>query len=159
MRKHFFFPLAALLLNGCNPALLGLGLGAAPPAAVQNAAAVARGPIDFALHSFDAALYAFDLAMDAGHPAPGSPQAKQLAAIGRKVLAALTLADAAQRAGSATSYEAAFTDANQAFDQFRQLLGVPITSAALDPAKLPHLSPSDRTAILAMADHSPSAGL
>lgn len=164
MKIRFFLPLlACAALSGCAPllgAMAGLGASGAPPAAVQQAAAIARGPIDFALHSFDASLYAFDLAMDVGKPAPGSDSAKRIAALGRKVLAALTLADAAQRAGSATSYDQAFVNANIAFDQFKSLLGVPSTDlAALDIRSFHPLAPPDRAVILARADSPDSAAI
>jgi hypothetical protein len=160
-----FLPLLAFAcLSACAPllgAMTGLGsLPAGPPAAVQQAAAIARGPIDFALHSFDASLYAFDLAMDLKRPAPGSDAAKRIAGLGRKVLAALTLADAAQRAGSATSYEQAFANANVAFDQFKSLLGVPATDlAALDVRSIRQLAPPDRAVILARADSPDAAAI
>lgn len=144
----------ALSLSGCNlPALLTQ----APPPAVQQAAQIARGPIDFALHSFDASLYAFDMAMDLGHPKPGSPEAKKIAAFGRKVLAALAVADAAQKAGSAASYAEAFANANTAFDSFRSLLGVPEASVASFGRV--NLTPLDRNIILASAEGTSHVGL
>lgn len=122
MRKLLF--LAPLLaLTGCAgmvPAMTG-----APPAPVQNAAQIARAPIDLALHLFDGALYAFDLAMDLKRPAAGSPEAKRIAALGRRVLAALSVADAAQKAGSASTYDEAFRNASAAYADFSRLLGVP----------------------------------
>lgn len=154
MKKLIIIPLM-ISLSGCN--LPGLLMTGAPPAAVQHAAVISRAPIDFSLHTFDAALYAFDMAMDLGHPKPGSPEAKKIAGFGRKVLAALTLADAAQKAGAADSYEAAFQQANTAYDSFRELLGVPETSVA----SFGHvnLTPLDRSAILASAEGNSHVGL
>jgi hypothetical protein len=151
--------IALASLAGCTGMLSGL-MGGAPPAAVSNAARIARGPIDFALHSFDAALYAFDLAMDLHRPAAGTPEARRIAALGRRVLAALTLADEAQKAGSASSYDEAFARANAAFNEFRTALNVPATdAAALDlRAARPQLAAGltftsrDREAILAQAE-------
>lgn len=154
--KRLLIPalMLAVPLSGCN--LPGLLTGAPPPA-VQHVAAIARGPVDFALHSFDASLYAFDMAMDLGHPKPGSPEAKRIAGFGRKVLAALALADAAQKAGSADSYAEAFANANTAFDSFRSLLGVPEASvASFDHVRL---TPLDRSTILASAEGTSHVGL
>jgi hypothetical protein len=152
----------ALALSGCmGQGGLGSLLGAGPPPAVQNAAAIARGPIDFALHAFDAGLYAFDLAMDLHRPAAGTPEAQRIARLGRRVLAALAVADAAQRAGSASTYDEAFRNANQALSEFRVALGVPAgDSAALDlrapsrqlSERFATYSPAERDAILARAD-------
>jgi hypothetical protein len=145
---------AALSLSSC--AGLGTLMSGAPPAAVQNAAAIARGPIDFALHAFDASLYAFDLAMDLKRPAPGSPEAKRIAALGRRVLAALAVADAAQKAGSSATYEEAFRNANTAFNEFRQVLGVPAGDAARLDLRMRPFTPRDREAILATAERDPA---
>lgn len=150
---------ASLCLPSCTQGGLGALLGAGPPPVVQQAAQIARGPIDFALHAFDASLYAFDLAMDLRRPAPGSPEARRIAAVGRRVLAALAVADAAQRAGSSATYDEAFANANRAFAEFRQLLGVPAGDTAgldLRAVRLAAPSPSyaarDRDAILALAE-------
>lgn len=144
--------LTAMPLSGCAGMAGMFAPAGAPPAAVQHVAQIARGPIDFSLHTFDASLYAFDMAMDLGHPKPGSPDAKRIAGFGRKVLAALTLADAAQKAGAADSYEAAFAQANSAYDSFRELLGVPSTVNAAFMAAAAFngrpLTPAERTRIL-----------
>jgi uncharacterized membrane protein len=145
----------SLALSGCAGGLSGL-LGG-PPAEVQRAAQIARGPIDFALRAFDGALYAFDLAMDLRRPAAGSPEARRIAAFGRRVLAALAVADAAQRAGSSSTYEEAFRNALTAFNEFKVALGIP-EDVALDlralerDGALADFSPRDREAILAQAE-------
>lgn len=150
------FPRLALICAAVSMTTLGgcagmmSALGGAPPAAVGKVARLTRGPIDFALHSFDAGLYAFDLAMDLGKPKPGSPEAKRIAAAGRKVLAALAVADAAQKAGAADTYEEAFTNANTALEQFRSLLGVTPTDTA--SLQLPAIAPRDREVILTVAE-------
>lgn len=155
MKKTLLALALSLSLSGCAGGLAGLMGG--PPPAVQTAAQIARGPIDFALHAFDAGLYAFDLAMDLRRPAAGTPEARRIAAVGRRVLAALAVADAAQRAGSSTTYEEAFRNANRALDEFRTALGVPAgDSAALgsrSPARqLTSFTHAERDAILARAD-------
>ena len=140
MKKILMSVLAcAVLVAGCTP----LSTEAPPqlPTSVQN---ISRAALDFAFNSFDAALYGFDLAMDLKHPAPGSDQAKAIAAAGRKVLGFLNAAEAARRAGNAASYDEAFTNAQSALAQFRTLLGITGTHALASP--LP--SPVNRQAIL-----------
>jgi len=118
LRKIFLSLGLCLSLAAC-------GITAAtPPQLPTQAANISRAALDFAFHSFDAGLYAFDLAMDLKHPAPGSDQAKAIAAAGRKVLGFLNAAEAARRAGNSASYEEAFANANSALDQFKALLGV-----------------------------------
>jgi hypothetical protein len=141
-----------LVLSGC--ALPGMpSLAGAPPAQVQQASQIARAPIDLALNLFDGALYAFDLAMDLKRPAAGTPEAKRISAIGRKVLAALSVADAAQKAGSAATYEEAFRNAALAYAEFSKLLGVPSTDLASSVERIGKpFTEQDRVAVLARAD-------
>jgi hypothetical protein len=142
---------AAASLSACVPALLSaLGgmAGSAPvPAQVNRAAAIARGPIDFALHAFDAALYALDFAMDAHKLQPGSATAKKIAATGREVLHWLGVADGAQVIGNSATYEEAFAKANPLLNDFRSLLPG-ATPAALVQARRDPLTWAEREAIL-----------
>jgi hypothetical protein len=85
--------------------------------------------------------------MDAGKLVPGSTQARQIAAVGRKVMGFLGAASAAQKLGSEPTYEAAFADAKTALDEFRALLPAHPASLATDPR--PPLTNAQRMAILA----------
>lgn len=122
-------------------------LGTPPPQLPAQVQTISRAALNFAFSSFDAALYAFDFAMDLKKPAPGSDQAKAIAAAGRKVLSFLNAAEAARRAGNAASYEEAMTQAHAALSQFRSLLGIAGARADLAPLA----QPVDREAILARA--------
>jgi hypothetical protein len=109
--------LLALCLSACAP-LLGMmaglpGPAAQPPQAPAQVTVASRTGIDFALNSFDAVLYGLDFAMDAKKIVPGSDRAKQLAALGRKVMGSLEVADSALKLGNAATYEDAFATANR----------------------------------------------
>lgn len=119
------------------------------PQRASQASNLSRAALDFAFNSFDAGLYAFDFAMDMKRPAPGTDQAKAIAAAGRKVLAFLNAAETARQAGNAASYDEAFTQALSALKQFRTLLGIGQAHASLDHQA--PLTPRSRTAILARA--------
>jgi hypothetical protein len=134
----------AVPLASCAPLLSALGTPPQLPAQVAN---ISRSALDFAFNSFDAALYGFDFAMDLGHPAPGSTQAKAIAAAGRKVLGFLNAAETARRAGNAADYNQAFENAKSALAQFKTLLGV-ASPHALNVQ--PH-EPVNREAVLARA--------
>jgi hypothetical protein len=150
-----FITVLACLSMACMPLLSGLGamMGAPPqaPAAVIN---ISRGAVDFALNAFDAGLYAFDLAMDLGKPKAGSPEAKRIAAVGRKVVSALKAVEAARDAGNSASYEDAFRSANLALTEFKALLGRGSDAAAFAPLLMvpgtapPQYSAAQRLAIL-----------
>jgi hypothetical protein len=78
---------ASMCVSGCAPLLSALVTGSsAPPQAPAKVTEISRTAVDFALNSFDAALYGLDFAMDVGKIKPGSPNAKQIAAAGRKVM-------------------------------------------------------------------------
>lgn len=136
------FALAAAGLSGCVTDTLG-----APPQLPAQVNTTSRTAIDFALNSFDAALSGLDFAMDAHILTPGSAKAKQIAAVGRKVMGFLNAASAARDAGNSASYEAAFANANSALQQFRSLLGKPGTTGLVEPSR----SRADRAAVLARA--------
>lgn len=144
--KKLFLIVCALALAGCN-ALASLPGAGTPPQLPAQVQVISRTALNFAFSSFDAGLYAFDFAMDLKKPAPGTTQAKAIAAAGRKVLTFLNAAESARRAGNAASYEQAFADAQAALTQFRSLLGIGATHAlGVAPP-----SPVDRGAVLARA--------
>lgn len=148
MKKPMLAPMLALSLSGCGPMLTALaGVGSVPPAQVQQVAQIARSPIDFALHSFDAALYGLDWGMDAGRITPGSEQARSIARAGRLVMNFLGAADAAQRMGSSPTYEQAFAEAERALGEFRQLAGMSPRPAAL-LGEMPLMTDAERNRIL-----------
>ena len=118
----------------------------APPQLPSNVTSIARTSIDTAASAFDAALYGLDFAMDAKLIVPGSEQAKQIAAIGRKVQAALNAASTALAAGNATSAEQAIQEAQSALAQFKGLLPVRATSLGGAPP-----GPLDRVGVLERA--------
>lgn len=137
---------ASLLLGGCANTLGALATGSTtPPQLPARAQNISRAALDFAFNSFDAGLYAFDLAMDLKHPAPGSEQAKAIAAVGRTVLKWLNAAETARRLGNTASYDEAFRQAQAAMTQFKALLGAPATHALVVPRSF------DREAVLARA--------
>jgi hypothetical protein len=143
--------LAALTLSlqGCAgmlPALAGAAMGGGqPPQAPAAFTNISRSALGFAFNSFDAALYGFDFAMDLGKPAPGTPQAKAIAAAGRKVLGFLSAAEAARDLGSAATYEEAFTKAGEALREFRSGLGMQPQAAMYTPAGIfPNADLGDR---------------
>jgi hypothetical protein len=132
---------AALLVSSCGQ------LGAtAPPQLPSNVTAVSQTAISAAANAFDAALYGLDFAMDSGKIVPGSDQAKQLAAIGRKVQAALNAANAAVKAGNSATAAEALANANTAISEFKALLPGRATSM-----RGPPLTPDGRERILALA--------
>lgn len=110
----------AMTLTACNPGAL-LGLTGTPPQAPAAVTNISRSALDFALHSFDTALYGLDFAMDAGALQPGSANARQIAAVGRRVMNFLGAAEAARDLGNSPTYEAAFQNANTALNEFRAL--------------------------------------
>lgn len=120
MKKILMVPLlaAAALLSACGLS----GLLTAPPQLPAQAQTISRNAIDFALNSFDTALYGLDFAMDAHVLTPGSDGARRIAAVGRRVIGFLGVADAAQRLGSSSTYEEAFQNARTALEEFRGLL-------------------------------------
>lgn len=138
---------ASFLLSGCG--LAGL-VGAAPPQAPAQATAISRAAIDFSLNAFDAALYGLDFAMDSGKIQPGSAKAKQIAAVGRKVMNFLGAAEAAQKLGNSATYEEAFKNAGAALNEFRSLIG--IAPSALEGFARPPMSWAQRRAILDRLD-------
>jgi hypothetical protein len=115
--KKMLMALAALAmipLGGCAglAPLLAAGTAMAPqPPAPLASTEIDDNAVNFALESFDASLYLVDAAIETGRITPGSPQAKSLAALIRKVMRFLGAADAAQRAGQASSYAEAFREA------------------------------------------------
>lgn len=136
--------LAPLLLSGCT----GLGgIMSAPPHLTPQAQTISRSAIDFALNSFDAALYGLDFAMDSHALVPGSDKAKSIAKVGRTVVGFLGVADAAQKLGSSTTYEQAFTNAKSALDEFRALL-----PAHASQSKMPPMTNEQRKRILDRLD-------
>jgi hypothetical protein len=150
MKKVLMLPIlaAAMLLAGCVPLMSAMLGGAGPPPQAPAAVTqISRTAIDFALNSFDAALYGVDFAIDAHMLTPGSDTSRRVAAAGRRVMAALGVADAAQRLGSSATYEEAFANAKTALDEFRQLLPAH-PAAALEGGPRPPLTDAQRMAIL-----------
>lgn len=142
--KSLVLVFAAVTMMACAPMLSALATGSThPPTLPANVNTMSRGAIDFAANSFDAALYGLDFAMDAHKLIPGSPKAKSLAALGRKVQGFINGAEAARLTGNSASYEEAFRHANEALTQFRALLGSTAVGMAGPPMK-----PADRIAIL-----------
>lgn len=155
MIKHLRMGIVGLLAfaaMACAPLLAGLGsMAGPPPQAPVQVINISRGAVDFALNAFDAGLYAFDLAMDLGKPKAGSPEAKRIAAAGRKVVSALVIVEAARDAGNSVTYDEAFRNANLALTEFRGLLGKsPVAQYQVPGLVLPHyrLGMADRIAIL-----------
>jgi hypothetical protein len=162
MRKAILLaPMLALTLQGCGPMLAAMAGGmaaSAPPQAPAAVAEISRGALDFALNSFDAALYGFDFAMDLGKPAPGSPEAKRIAAAGRKVMSFLGAAEAARAIGNSATYEEAFRKAGEALSEFRAGLGLSAQPASLSEhtAIAVSFTWAKRAAILDRADSAPT---
>lgn len=146
MKKILIAPLlaAAMLLQSCT-GMAGL-LGGTPPQAPASVQNISRSALDFALNSFDAALYGIDFAIDARVIVPGSETARRIAAVGRRVMGFLGVADAAQRLGSSATYEEAFTNARTALQEFRQLL--PARPATIVMAYQPPMTDAQRLRIL-----------
>lgn len=145
MKRLILIAAAALSLGACAPLLGALMTGgAAPPQAPAAVTNISRTAVDFALNSFDAALYGLDFAMDSGKLTPGSDKAKAIAAAGRKVMNFLGAAEAARELGNSATYDAAFSHANEALEQFRSLLGKGPVSLNDNRA----LTPGSRTAVL-----------
>lgn len=155
LRHALIAALALVLTTGCgllNPALLGAG---APPQAPAQVTHLSRTALDFSLNSFDAALSGLDFAMDAHMLVPGSEQARNLARIGRQVMNFLGAADSAISLGSSATYEAAFTSAKSALDQFLAAMPHSAHPAALRTGPPPHLTPAERARILARLETPP----
>lgn len=155
MRKIALIAAAAsMCLSGCAPLLGALMTGSStPPQAPAKVVEISRTAIDFALNSFDAALYGLDFAMDLpvslpGHLTAGSAKAKQIAALGRKVMNFLGAADAARELGNSATYEEAFGKANQALKEFRALLGQAPSAQLVAPPGQPKLAQRSRAEIL-----------
>lgn len=140
--------LLSLLLSACGlaPMLLGAAVGP-PPQAPAQVVTTSRAGIDFALNSFDAVLYGLDFAMDAKRLVPGSPTAKQLAVLGRKIMGSLEVADSALKLGNSATYEEAFGNARSLLEQFKALLPAPASFATRPP-----LTNAQRLAILDRLD-------
>jgi hypothetical protein len=150
--------IGALMLGACAP-LLGMMAGmpaAQPPQAPAQVTTASRTGIDFALNSFDAVLYGLDFAMDAKKIVPGSDRAKQLAAIGRKVMGSLEVADSALKLGNSATYEDAFATAKSLLEQFKSLFVQPAGLSFVDGPRVeqvPPLTRAQREAILDRLDH------
>jgi hypothetical protein len=150
MRKLALIAAAvSMCLGGCAPLLGALMTGSSsPPQAPAKVTEISRTAVDFALNSFDAALYGLDFAMDAGKIKPGSPNAKQIAAVGRKVMNFLGAANAARELGNSSTYEQAFGQANEALKEFRALIGQAPTAQLEAPPGQPRFAQRSRDAIL-----------
>lgn len=140
-----------LLLALCAPALLLAACtfdgGGSAPQLPSQVTAVSQTAIKAAANAFDAALYGLDFAMDAHLIVPGSAQAKQIAAVGRKVQAALNAADAALSAGNSANAAEALQHANDAIAEFKQLLPAARSTSMWAPPLTPHA----RSAVLERA--------
>lgn len=148
--KRLWILAPMIALSGCAP-LLGMmagGLGT-PPQAPAQVTSISRTGIDFALNSFDAVLYGLDFAMDAKRIIPGSPTAKKLAAVGRKVMGSLEVADSALKLGNSATYEEAFRNAKALLDEFKTLLPAPASLSDHPP-----LTNAERFAILDRLDRA-----
>jgi hypothetical protein len=122
-----------MLLASCG--LVGEVASAPPP--LSPPASVSAGPIvtaplratqvderaiRLAYDSAEVLLTAVDALVAVRAITPGSPQALAIARKLRRVKAALNAAQLAQRAGNATSYEAAIRDAQAAFGDAKAAL-------------------------------------
>jgi hypothetical protein len=123
----------SLVLTGCATPI---GTTVVNPTTATAAANLSRTALDFAFNSFDAALSAVDLAVATGRLKKGSTTALMIQKSGREVQAALNAAETARQASNAAGYEAAFTQALSALQQFKALFHPvalnqpPLTSAA-----------------------------
>lgn len=108
---------AALALPACVPATIP----ATPPAPLATTT-IDDTALETAWRGFDAALDAINLLGDAKVIVPGTPKGKAVAAGIRRVLAALTAAEHAVAAGSASSYATALQEAQLAIADLRAAL-------------------------------------
>jgi hypothetical protein len=140
---------AAPLATGCAGMVRLLDASAGPPPqAPVQAVTISRTAIAFALNSFDAALYGLDAMMDLGRLQPGSQRARDIARIGRQIMAALGAAEAARDIGSAATYEEAFARAQSALTEFRTAIGITAAPGAWFAIPAAPLTAAERDRIL-----------
>lgn len=108
--------LAALSLISCQPTSI------TQPPAPLNSTTIDEKTLIVALQTFDTTLTAVDRLIAAGVIKPGSPRALQIAEAIHKAKVAFQAASAAQRAGSATDYLSALTNAQVAMASINVLV-------------------------------------
>lgn len=110
------FMATALALASCQP-----GSVLNPPAPLAQTTIDEKGLI-VALQTFDTVLTAVDRLVAAGVIKPGSPRAVAIADAIHNAKIAFQAASAAQRAGNATGYLTALTNAQTAIAQVNSLI-------------------------------------
>lgn len=106
----------SLALASCQP-----GSFLSPPAPLSHTTIDEKGLI-VALQTFDTVLTAVDRLIAAGVIKPGSPRAVQIADAIHDAKIAFQAASAAQRAGNATGYLSALTNAQTAIGKINTLI-------------------------------------
>jgi hypothetical protein len=107
----------AVALTACAPTLESTGppgSGLGNPPAPLNATTLDDTAINVAFETFDVALYAIEGLQAAGTLARNSPRALAVQAGVIQVQKWLNIASAAQKAGSASSYTSALSEASKA---------------------------------------------
>jgi hypothetical protein len=129
----------AAMLSGCA-GVLGALAGPPPTAAPLAATSIDEAGIDLVRDLFDVSLFGIDALIDSGRIQVGSPEARSLARVIRQISGFLGAADAAQKAGQATTYNESLRNARQALGQLRRAIGMPASEAAA-VAQLERLAP------------------
>lgn len=107
----------SLMLSACQLPSFSLGTPVSPAPLAKTA--IDDKALMAAWKSFDVALDAINLAIDAKVIVPGTPRAVKIADAIDRVTAALSAAESAAAAGSATDYLTAINHARAALDQLR----------------------------------------
>lgn len=125
---------AAMIMTACTPLSAGAGIDpASSPVATTPATAPAvteplrstnidERTLKLAFDGYDALLYAVDGLIAAKVIVPGSQRAFQVRSALIFARESLNTAAAAQRAGNATTYDAAIADARTAYERAKALL-------------------------------------